>query len=358
MSKQKSTMNQLRVISESHDGSGRPFSGNLDPEIKFRPLPQEINGPKYLFRYISIDTFVNLFYLKHILFRSPLVYMNSDSHECSYPYQQIGHYIMLVSTGGGQTFNDYHTCLDFERGRFFLSCWYGSDSLVPSRIMRNAYHQDGVVVVFEREKLLDALMEGGCAGGLLDRITNGEAQRFDEHLQLSHGWVEYYDEAMLIKRVRDMLPVTHPAFAKRMEFQHEKEYRFVIDIGEKLSAFKQNSPKIFDDLKPQWMTCYTDHHNYRSSYQSIWVSYPYQKSLNDIGLIKAIACSETAYSILTILCRQREVRFEGLRNYQEDYTFVQKKEDAFDLETWANASNPSLRPLMEEAHRIAKERAK
>lgn len=109
------------------------------PRIKFEPLPKENNGPKYLFRYISLQTFIDMFYQKRLKFTSACEYQ--DKSECTYPYLRAANKLLDLGKAY-QGFSDHYFATSLERGRYFLSCWYGGEDIIPRETMRTSFSRD------------------------------------------------------------------------------------------------------------------------------------------------------------------------------------------------------------------------
>lgn len=295
-----------------------PHDMFVSPVLKIKPFPTDDEGPKYIFRYVSLPTFMVMFYMKRFIFKSAVSY--KDQHECTYPYNIANHVLMNSNTNrGGQAFDWYHDTLTLERGRYFSSCWFGSDDTYPRETMRQYFSRDGVVVLFDRKKLLKAFKSD---------ITMHSKDMSD--LQLSaYGSVEYYSADEFVKNVLDDQAVTHPAFAKSKNFELESEYRFVVDIGERLLEFdylNKQPPHKGGHLK-----------EFNRNNLSISAHLPENKSFNDIGLLKVIGCSEQADLALLFLSRQREVEFWKLQRQNEKYIFRQKDGDEIKTASWEYA---------------------
>ena len=318
------------------DGSGRPYEENVKPLLKFK-LPAEKNEPKYLLRYISLPTFIHMFYYKSFTFKSVVSYQ--DENECIYPYRIAGSALMASTNGkGGQGFQDYYHATQLERSRYFASCWFGSYDINPRETMKNYFSKDGVVVVFDRAKLVEAF--------------NADISFHSSHLTdlklYAYGSVIYYSTDDFVADVIANNEIMHPAFAKRKDYELEREYRFVVDIGKQLLKFdylNQNPPYIKEPPK------------FDSRAQSISAKLPDDKSFNDIGLIKVIGCSEHTHSVLETLCRQKEVKFwQG--DYSEDYIFKQETHDHIKVETWEQAVMAERSLLLHKLQRERRERDK
>lgn len=366
-----------KPLNTTDGDSGRPYDEKIHSLIKFKPLSQEMDGPKYIFRYISISTFMVMFYAKRFAFRSAVYYKDKD--ECTYPYDMMLRYFRAkgeINPNFVQEFSSYYRNISFERARYFLSCWFGSDDLAPRETMKNYFSRDGVIVVFEREELLKAFQSDkitfrGCSLGppipdrerLLrayqsDKITfpgDDLGPRHPDNIEnpkkqynpiiSGYGSVHYYLDKEFMQDVYNDRLISHPAFAKRKIFELEKEYRFVIDIGEAILETNYFSklylPKYAHVLK-----------NFNQG-KSIWVDFSEIESLNDIGLVKVISCTKATDSIIRILSNQREVKFWGPMSQDID-VFRQEEGNEIRVENWNMATDPTGNELLRSAEEESK----
>lgn len=190
-------------------------------ELNIGKLPKDTDGAKYVARYLTLPKYC-LLILRNILF-VPNVTLFSDKSECRYPDAQFK---WLLSDGNhkeanGQEFMDRLTQVNQESEKYFASCWYNSEDGSPNETMWSAYAEDGVFVVFEKEKLISAILNNSY------RPYNRDQKQ--KVVPCGYGPVKYYGHVEFADwlAAHDVLP--HPAFAKRRAFHPENEFRIVFD---------------------------------------------------------------------------------------------------------------------------------
>ena len=292
----------------------QPCSHNVTPLINFAPPPSAKNVPKYLFRYMPFQAFIPMFYLRQIIFRSAIAY--KDQNECTYPYKDI-----LGTIKGKkpcESLYEYYNQITLERARYFISCWFGSDDPYPRETMRNYFSKDGVIVAFNGQKLVDAFHRG-----------IGLSHYGDFGVELyAHGSVEYYTQKDIVKNINKKIHIPHPAFAKTKEFDLENEYRFVVDIGEKLLNFNFSN-EIKSKEEP-----------FDGEHQSVFARVTDdKKTLNDIGLIAVVACSTETWGALIPFERLRKAEFMNLKGDNSPTTFRQSVDKKIKIMKWDSAVN-------------------
>lgn len=190
-------------------------------ELNIGELPKDITGAKYVARYLTLPKYC-LLILRNILF-VPNVTLFSDKSECRYPDAQFK---WLLSDGthketNGQEFMDKLTQINLEAEKYFASCWYNSDDGSPNETMWSAYADDGVFVVFEKEKLISAILNSSYRPYSRDQKQ--------QVTPCGYGPVEYYGHVQFADQLAAHEILPHPAFAKRRAFHPENEFRIVFD---------------------------------------------------------------------------------------------------------------------------------
>lgn len=316
---------ELVDIKPIRQDDGRTIQLPAHCRIKFKSPNTAEKSPSYIFRYISLQTFIFMFYYRQLIFNSAILY--KDRNECTYPYDRASEELMpQLDKATKKAFVDYYCNLSEERGRYFLSCWFGSNDICPKETMRDSFSKDGVIVVFNREYLLKSLKSD---------FTFLPHSKWTEVTDLKlnyYGPVEYYSTIDFVRDVNDNNPITHPAFAKQNQFALESEYRFAIDVKEDIMNFEKYGEDVFDSqkLRPA------------NNILRIFARLSREKSFNDIGLIKVIGCSFAARSVLHALSCQRQVRFEKLRGVEEYYEFTQEGKDIINVVSWEEAVNADM----------------